>query len=990
MPIKEEKKFGGESFVGYRTLFVNSEETQKLALKYGLSPVKQLKAATDFADTDPPDSLSNEDILHSDSLRFNLGKFFWRDQKSSGAGINYQFINTNINYNSTSPFPGLWDPAGKNKNVINNRSFASPIRYQIGFDQNYMLMQNSSQEAISDKEDINTIEFGSETFIILSIDSAAPPGTYAHLLFSDLKLAYPSFASDYQNLWKIYLSQGKIFSGESPQYLGFGPMVGSLTNTPHSAGEENIIYNDHAFIFSHPYELNDRDDLGSVKVLYADINAEYNFYQERYEQGLGYLRNNKTEGLPTELFLPNFNVILEESKNFTTKDLLAMNGALAIEKENIDKNYLIHSTLNGKLPINILRPLETKNKKYDEVKGRSGNQYLDEWGNAIIEAPGTIFSDDDLQQAANKFKNIIFPLDALKNDDINILKESFPFYNEINFNTDTSTKMADILKNSKLFDALVLDYISQKNNNGYKMKDIDFNSYQELKLNSAAANEGKNVSFDKQFLPLNPDGNKYKTYDFNAFATQIKDLPSKASLWQSIQNVQAHAISISGEEHSDGQMNILQNDPLTQLIYKMTFLSTYSAFVKENLRTYRDIVEGKMAHNETLFYRVEKRNDEGEIIQNFYVLNDSELNDVNLIDTQIRYGKQYTYRIYAIQLVVGNQYFYKNGPSANFIVGDIGNPYQFGDEHFYNLIADTKQSVRLVEIPYVGSAEVSVQEAPPVPPNVDFVPYRGIDNQVLIALNVGTGEYYDTYIPLLPEDEEKITTTAITNLKGQTLFKSEGDASSFELFRISERTMPKGPTSYRDFGISNLAKRVILNRDSGDPTYIDNILPNTKYWYTFRTNDKKHSTSDTAPDFSNPTAVYEIQLINNSGAIYMMINTYDINFFNEQEVFAEKEKTKTMRKYLHLSPSFDQLIINTDAQDGFDYYASDVMQSMENYLDEASNGSVADFKLGYTEETIFGSLPNDENNRFKVRLTSKKTGKKVDIFLRFKKPVLEK
>jgi hypothetical protein len=207
------------------------------------------------------------------------------------------------------------------------------------------------------------------------------------------------------------------------------------------------------------------------------------------------------------------------------------------------------------------------------------------------------------------------------------------------------------------------------------------------------------------------------------------------------------------------------------------------------------------------------------------------------------------------------------------------------------------------------------------------------------------------------------------------------------MFRISERQLPDGPKSYLDFGMPNLTKRVTLTRDFGDPTYIDNVIPNTKYWYTFRTNDGKHSIKDLAPDFSNPTVVYEIQLINSEGAVYLILNTYDVNFFNQQKLILEKQKTKSMRKYLHLQPSFDQTILNTDVTD---FYKPAILPSMKKYVEENLNENVSNIKLGYSKESVFGNLDNTTNNKFKVRLTSKKTGRKLDIFLRFKKPTLEK
>ena len=63
-------------------------------------------------------------------------------------------------------------------------------------------------------------------------------------------------------------------------------------------------------------------------------------------------------------------------------------------------------------------------------------------------------------------------------------------------------------------------------------------------------------------------------------------------------------------------------------------------------------MRGKTCYNETLFYRIEKRDMNGTLIQNFYALNDSQLIDANIIDTQVIYGKEYQYTIFAVQFVL--------------------------------------------------------------------------------------------------------------------------------------------------------------------------------------------------------------------------------------------------------------------------------------------------------------------------------------------------
>jgi hypothetical protein len=996
--------------IGYQTLFVNSKETQVLAQKYRIPLYAGLKSAFNFKDTipEPPLTISNSEVANTDLLRYNLGKFFYRTPPTDENNFtNYEFVNPNSINNGQNM---LLQPSVTNT----PDTFGAPLRFRIGetYDDDYIFLSGRPQYSpLSYVANLQNLYFGSTTFIILECDfdtSEAHVGVNEYYIASKLKqqygLIYPNI-----DLFMFYLASGKQSAGDqgtitnSPQYLGLGFEVADINSPAYQISTDGKdAYLDHAFTFSHPYALNTQDDLGSVKVLYSNIESKYVFYQQSYEESLNKFKTSSGEigGLKHELYFPNFYTILKETKTDTPYFM----------ETGENNNYLIHATLGGKLEKNILRtfkagaPLEN----FQKTTARIGNQYLDEWANVASADFQNTFDNLDLQEAAIKYRNIIFSPEAVKDSEINISKATFPFYNEITFNTNTSNKIADVLLNSKLFDILILDYIWQNETTGNtdRIFDINFHSYQELKNN---ATDNADEILGEQLFNLTNNGDTFNAYDFDNFVEQIKNLNSESPLLLSAELGTKRSISANGEEFSDDSFNMLQGDPLTQLIRKMTFLSNYASTVKENVRTYKDIVEGKQAYNETLFYRVEKRSDSGEVIQSFYVLNSSELDKVNLIDTQVKYGKNYTYQIYAIQLVIGNEYSYKKGPNDPRAGSENTNPYlkypdlhgslsaaqdpgEIKDSFFsFNLLAETKQSVKLIELPYTSPAVVKLQEAPPVPPNIDFVPYRGIDNQILITFNTGVDEYYDTYIAILEEDEHRIDDSSIVNKNGQTLFKSEGDATGFDMFRISALQMPDGPTSYKDFGIPSAAKRVTLNRKFGDPTFIDNILPNTKYWYTFRTNDKKHTDEETAPDFSNPTVVYQVQMVNNDGVIYLIVETYDVGFFNSQKIILEKQKIKTMRKYLRISPSFDQTLINTSIEEGgTDYYNPALYDSIQNYVENDLNEDVSGFKIGYREQSVFGNLDDDTNNRFKVRLTSKKTGRKIDIFLRFKKPTLEK
>ena len=104
--------------------------------------------------------------------------------------------------------------------------------------------------------------------------------------------------------------------------------------------------------------------------------------------------------------------------------------------------------------------------------------------------------------------------------------------------------------------------------------------------------------------------------------------------------------------------------------------------------------------------------------------------------------------------------------------------------------------------------------------------------------------------------------------------------------------------------------------------------------------------------------------------------------------------TKSFRKYLRIKPSFGQVIIDEDSNTGgLNLNNEELQNSVKNYVENVLHDDVRQIKLGVKEKSVFGFDENNSEtdfNQFKIRIISKKTGKKLDIFTRFKKPILQK
>ena len=202
---------------------------------------------------------------------------------------------------------------------------------------------------------------------------------------------------------------------------------------------------------------------------------------------------------------------------------------------------------------------------------------------------------------------------------------------------------------------------------------------------------------------------------------------------------------------------------------------------------------------------------------------------------------------------------------------------------------------------------------------------------------------------LEPEDEdnfERIRESQGINMHegGKIKFKSDDRASSYEIYR-----MEAPPSAITDF--SGKYHDTVFSPGAA-ATYDDSIVPNKEYYYVFRA-------VDLSGGKSNPTDVYRCMIVSTDEGMYL-----DVSMFNM--LARKKNVKKKLNRALYISA--------TNIQKAF-RLADDVTAVGEGTLGPAPAGEP---EIGHFEKSMW-------NKRFKIRIESKKTGKKVDINIKFKK-----
>ena len=252
---------------------------------------------------------------------------------------------------------------------------------------------------------------------------------------------------------------------------------------------------------------------------------------------------------------------------------------------------------------------------------------------------------------------------------------------------------------------------------------------------------------------------------------------------------------------------------------------------------------------------MEKRRDDGSIINVKYFLNHSDLEDFKMYDTQVSYGKLYRYQIMAINLVFKDQVAY------------------FVESNYYN-------------------DYITVLDSPPIQPDINIVTYRGVSDKILIMFNQMIDQKIEKPVLITPSDSPAFQgqwTAQKISPENPILFESD-DPTMFEMFRLEER-----PYSYQDF--VNGKYIVVGEKNRTSAGYQDMIEPNKTYYYTFRSLDFHQHVS-------NPTEVYEFRLNKEGETLFPTLRIVDF-----KPKSPPTQKNISFKKYLKigLAPSHYQL-----------------------------------------------------------------------------------
>jgi len=726
----------------------------------------------------------------------------------------------------------------------------------------------------------------------------------------------PAVYDDQETFYKLtqkinVTSEGMTVDGDYMTYDDWTTYVGEMINT-------DTPYYDHAYELCTPFLPQELEQLnGAPGPAIANVETNYNFYIEPYE-----VLARKGTSIPEQI-LPNIYAMMFEKDSDNT------------DEQNSDFNKLI--TLQGSIP-DVYK--DVVNRKGEKVGESDEGQYFDKYAfyyRAINNLHKT--------ELTNMYTNTAVPIsDVSTVGEYNKNAELFPMYMEIEFSTDKTTQFAEVIEDTKMSTPFMTEVIKRSKEQSFDT----FLTQESLEIMTQTPNELGGTTVNKRASITNGDR---KMLDITDWWVRYSNVDGPAPMFAK------HKDIVYFTNNGDADVTKAEDQQYYKNMLMLLFAGKFRTLIRMTLRDMQTVFAGDLSYSETVMYRIAKyrgNRTTGRPIQNFFIPNSNEIDVFKFVDTQVKFSEDYTYKVWAYQLVMGSEYTYKSlsTTDSDYNINYGMYPEETADhllERTYRATVDVEihPSIKLIETPYFHESEVMMDD-PPVPPEPEIIPYKSINNRVLINLMGNVGEYY--FNPIIIHDEEAQIIGKIRKAQkikaGQPIrYKSDDHPKYFEIFRID-----KHPTSYRDF---KYAVRATVHTDINQKTkqkatsasYVDTIIPNKKYYYIFRTIDNHDK-------ISNPSPIYELEMVDEDGMIFPIIKIVEF------AAPIAKKPSKPMNRYLYIKPNLNQSVLNVD-------------QSGLNGATSANDASTK-FALGKAGEDVW-------SKEFKVRITSRATGKKIDL-----------
>ena len=782
---------------------------------------------------------------------------------------------------------------------------------------------------------------------------------------------------------------------------------------------------DHCHRYSSPYTPREQivADTGDIATATGQVRLDYNFYIPTYENAVSYPATSET-------ILPHlYTFYLDKQYAAAAGDYLPH-----VVPGDPDRSrwYYRFITLNSHLPGSLWRIFWRPGREGPEYRSTyayetSGRYYI-EWTRRFPNVP----HNDLYNQLVDKYSNIFVPAQTLVSmQNMNSYAAMFPMFADISFSLpprpsveeapyyeylnwipsgeeeDDAPDEAEGYINN-LMRGVFLDLNAGESERVYT-RDRWFLRSREIvrdDLETGGRTMGIKSGWDSRPSVDLGDWVYNNSLGPGAVFPGLSGAPlppESEQPWLFLRNYLEGAL---GGFLTTGEVSAYADDILVRL--RASLNSTIAD--GGSARSYKEVLRGVPAHSEDLFFKVSKYRVASNgaryetPIQTYYLPNIKASHDrIRLIDTQLRYAETYEYEVTTYRLVFGSKSTYtavqiatteesidsgperQIDPAGSFYRGIFRDGGLWGgtpllreirgswfpggflaeaEGRLASVTVETVPSIQIIEMPYLsrglndGSLGGTVLDDPPLPPDISVDSYKAVNNKLLFNLNTAVGAVQHEPVALRSSEESYLGQLLSMNedpRQTTILYENDDPSVKFDIIRVTER-----PSSYTDFeqGVAHTVSTQIESADfiqASSTAFVDTIRPNTKYYYTFRSYDMHDHVS-------YPSAIYEIELVDDEGAVYPRMRT--VPLLGDEN---RKEPTKKLRRFLQIKPQISQTTID---------WADPAAQEWGSA--HAPVAGTNGIPMGIDDVSIWGK-------RFKIRLTSKKTGKKIDLNINFKK-----